>query len=113
MVMHSPEQRRTKRFELRLPIELVRAGSRRISEVGETRNLSSGGVLFTTDEEIEVGDPIEYIITLPSGVNDPEGARLHCVGKVVRLQSRQANSHPKQTTLAATLERYQFVRPKR
>ena len=97
------EQRRSKRFELRLPFELVRAGSRRLSHKGETRNLSSGGVLLTDPAEpIEIGQPIEYLISLPTGKNIGE-VRLRCMGTVVRRDADQQ-------ALAATLERYEFVR---
>ena len=40
------EQRKAQRFELKLPLELIRKGSTALSEHGETRNLSSVGVLF-------------------------------------------------------------------
>ena len=40
------EQRKAQRFELKLPLELIRKGSQPLSEHGETRNLSSVGVLF-------------------------------------------------------------------
>jgi hypothetical protein len=110
--METRDQRRFKRFELHLPFELVRAGSRQVSERGETRNLSSGGVLFLTDQEIKVGDVIEYIITLPPHAEGEEGVKLHCVGKVIRLDMpRGANTNKHVRAIAATLERYEFVRP--
>jgi len=97
------EQRKSKRFELRLPVELVRAGSRRVSHFGETKNVSSGGILFTDPSEpIEVGQPIEYLISLPTGKNIGE-VRLRCMGTVVRRDEEVQ-------ALAATLERYEFVR---
>ncbi|WP_323745122.1 PilZ domain-containing protein [Paludibaculum fermentans] len=97
------EQRRSRRFELKLPLELVRAGSRRISHIGETRNVSSGGVLFNDPAEpIELGQPIEYMISLPTGKSMGD-VRIRCMGKVVR---RDGESQ----ALAATLERYEFVR---
>jgi hypothetical protein len=75
-------------------------------------NLSSGGVLFTSAVELEVGSPIEYFITLQKGSNGHDSVRLHCVGKVVRRHEKnvpeQIASDP---TMAATLERYEFVRP--
>ena len=40
------ERRRFRRFDLRLPVELIRAGSHRLSRRGKTRNLSSGGILL-------------------------------------------------------------------
>jgi hypothetical protein len=105
------EQRKAKRFELSLPVELVRAGTERISSVGETRNMSSGGVLFVTGERIEVGQPIEYLITFHPGTKGE--LRLRCVGKVVRLQGpapEATNGHASSVGIAATLERYEFIR---
>ena len=97
------DQRKSKRFELKLPVELIRAGSRNVHQTGETRNVSSGGVLFTTESvPVEVGQSIEYLISLPTGGRIGE-VRLRCMGKVVRKDEEQQE-------LAATLERYEFVR---
>ncbi|MBI3679987.1 MAG: PilZ domain-containing protein [Acidobacteria bacterium] len=102
------EQRRNQRYELRLPFELVRSGSKPLAKTGETRNVSSGGVLFTSDVDVRVGQPIEFMITLPTAANG-RPVRIRCVGKVVRLESEAAetNSIP---SVAATLERFEFVR---
>ncbi len=84
-----------------------------MQESGETHNLSSGGVLFTSDQEIEIGDPIEYFITLPSWLNKKDnGIRLHCVGTVVRREMvTNDDGEEEPLAIAATLERYEFVRP--
>lgn len=85
-----------------------------MNETGETQNLSSGGVLFISDQDIDVGDPIEYFITLPAGPDHADGVRLHCVGKVVRRQIATNDAgEDEPTAFAATLERYEFVRPER
>lgn len=110
--MTQTEQRKNLRFELRLPIELVRSGTESIGKVTETRNVSSGGVLFASESQLPVGEPIEYLITLPTG-KDPDGVKLHCVGTVIRLEVRpQRTSREKEKSfhVAATLERYEFVR---
>lgn len=112
-MMGAPEQRRTRRFELHLPLKLLRAGSRELNEIAETRNLSSGGVLFTSDQEIQVGDPIEYIISLPSKPGEKEKVRLHCVGKVTRLDKTRGDTNKRVRGVAATLERYEFIRSNR
>ena len=97
------DQRKSKRFELKLPVELIRAGSLNVHQVGETCNVSSGGVLFSTVAlPVEVGQSIEYLISLPSGGRIGD-VRLHCMGKVVRKDVENQ-------VLAATLERYEFVR---
>jgi hypothetical protein len=97
------EQRKAQRFELKLPLELIRKGSQPLSEHGETRNLSSVGVLFEAGAALRIGEPVEYMITLPSTADHGDSkVRLHCLGKVVRFCP--------ETGVAATLERYEFVR---
>ena len=95
------EQRKNQRFELRLPFEIIRAGAK-IKTTGETKNVSSSGVLFTSAAPVEVGEPIEYMITFPKPPGSHIEVRLRCVGKVLRGDQ--------QTNFAATLERYEFVR---
>jgi hypothetical protein len=97
------DQRKTQRFDLRLPFELVRSGATNLKLTGETRNLSSGGVLFTADADVQVGQPIEFLITLPTG-SEQKAVRLRCMGKVVRLD------RAKSASVAATVERFEFLR---
>jgi hypothetical protein len=104
------DQRRNQRFALRLPFELVRSGSHFIRKTGETRNLSSTGVLFTSDAEVQIGEPIEYLITLPSS-REGDTVRLRCMGKVVRFDQTLAETQAP-PAVAATLERFEFVRSK-
>jgi hypothetical protein len=102
-VLAVSEQRKSKRFELKLPVELVKTGSKPIAANGETRNLSSGGVLFVSEITVDVGSPIEYIISLPSGNGRLGEVRLRCMGKVLRREAAES-------AVAVTLERYEFVR---
>jgi len=103
------EQRRAKRFELELPLEIVRAGSERVSEVGTTRNISSGGVLFVSMKGLEIGGPVEYVVTLTSGSGGV--VNLRCMGKVLRLEKRAAEDAADQpVAVAISLERYEFMR---
>ncbi len=96
------EQRRAQRFDLRLPFELVRSGTRALSEHGETRNLSSVGVLFQSQATLKIGEPVEYLITLPTPSQPADSVQIRCRGKVVRSARK--------TEFAATLERYEFQR---
>ena len=101
------EHRKTRRFTLQLPVALTRAGSLRLSDAGLTKNISSCGVLFTAERELDVGGPIEYIITLID--QSSNAVNLKCVGKVVR-QEKLADAPNRPVTVAATMERYEFVR---
>ncbi len=96
------EQRKNQRFELKLPLELVRTGTTMKMVSGETKNVSSSGVLFTSETAVEVGEPIEYFITFPKASGSRAEVRLRCVGKVLREDA--------ESKFAATLERYEFVR---
>jgi hypothetical protein len=95
------EQRKHQRFELRLPFEVVCNGSPLIVR-GETRNLSSAGVLFTAEGELPLGESIEYQITLPRTPGARKDVRLRCVGKILREDADSG--------FAASLERYEFLR---
>jgi len=79
----------------------VRAGAHQ-KALGETRNVSSTGVLFKSEAPVEVGQPIEYFITFPKAPGSRAEVRLKCVGKVLRGEA--------ETSFAATLERYEFIR---
>lgn len=94
------EHRKHQRFDLRLPFEIVL--NDRTREQGETKNVSSGGVLFNGPVPFDVGESIEYYITLPKVTGSKIEVRVRCVGKVVRTEP--------DSCFAATLERYEFVR---
>lgn len=97
------EQRKTRRFTLQLPLSLRRAGGLRLSDAGLTKNISSCGVLFTADRELDIGGAIEFVITLIDEKANP--VTIKCVGKVVRQDIFNGTSD-----VAATVERYEFVR---
>ncbi len=103
------EQRRTRRFKLQLPLSITRAGAEKVALIGLTTNISSSGVLFTTEREPDLGGPIEYVITLNS--DGSQSVNLRCIGKVLRAE-RASRTEDVATgyQIAATLERYEFIR---
>ena len=104
------EHRRAQRFTLHLPLSVVRSGAGQPALAGQTNDISTVGVLFTTDQEPALSGPIEYVIALRPGEKRP--LQLRCMGKVVRLE-QPANGHSQGSRsyrVAATLERYEFVR---
>ena len=103
------QRRRTRRFQLELPVAITRAGAERVALSGYTKNISSSGVLFTTGAAPDLSGPIEYVIKL----NDlaPQSVSLRCVGKVLRSEPLYTNGEGRHSfEIAATLERYEFVR---
>jgi len=104
------EQRRTRRFRLELPLSVTRAGTERVKLLGLTKNISSTGVLFTSPWASDLRGPIEYVITLHEIGSQP--VSLRCVGKVLRSERRFSDDDAcRAFEIAATLERYEFVRP--
>ncbi len=108
------DHRRHRRYELRLPVELIRAGKMQVSNRGETENVSSGGVLFISDARVDVGESIEYLISLPRGTGQGASVRLRCLGKVLRLEQHEPpyENGTLCVGVAATMERYEFIRTK-
>ena len=104
------EQRKAKRFDLKLPVEVVRKSFLPVSSVGETKNMSATGVLFYAPLQAEPGDPLEYIITFPTHSIDGGSVNLRCLGKVVRLETNGSLEDGAPVLVAVTLERYEFVR---
>lgn len=103
------EQRRTRRFQLELPLSITRAGAERVALAGQTKNISSTGVLFTSAAAPDLGGPIEYVITLHD--SGPRAVSLRCIGKVLRSERMYVNGDSRRAfEVAATLERYEFVR---
>ena len=100
------EKRRTQRYRLQLPLQIVQLGDQRVDRIERTRDISSGGVCFVSPTNVEVGGRIEYLITL-SGSNPP--VRIRCLGKVLRSMPPVASERP-DYEVAVTMERYQFVR---
>jgi hypothetical protein len=95
------EQRKNRRFDLRLPVEIVFARTNQ-KFTGQTRNVSSSGVLFTSERRFEIGEPINYILLFPKARRSREQVSLRCSGKVIRNEGG--------STFAATLEHPKFLR---
>jgi hypothetical protein len=81
-----------------------------VTLAGLTKNISSSGVLFTTEREPDLGGPIEYIITLNR--DGSQAVTLRCIGKVLRADRISSETGPQSLAfqIAATLERYEFIR---
>lgn len=95
------EQRRAERFELELPVLVIREGSKSVCTMGRTRNLSSGGALLVMQKPLSIGDRIEFVVMLTVSNKGQQATRLLCRGKVLRNEG---------FVYAATIERYEFLR---
>ena len=93
---------------MELPLSITRAGAEHVAVPGFTKNISSSGVLFTSGAAPDLGGPIEYIITLNH--EGAQGVCLRCMGKVLRAIRVEREKSDLGFQVAATLERYEFVR---
>ena len=58
---------------------------------------------------MEIGGPVEYVVTLTTGTNGV--VNLRCMGKVLRLEKGAVEDSPEQpVAVAISLERYEFMR---
>jgi len=82
----TPLERRSKiRYPVSLNVKYRTVGrSNRISGVGRTLNMSSGGLLIAADQRTEVGAKIELNVEWPSLLDGAVPLQLVAVGRVVR-----------------------------
>jgi len=80
------EQRSHQRFPLQLEMEykLLSRGHPSRGGCGATVNISSGGVLFTTNEPVPSGSPIELTMSWPFLLEGTCPLKLVLRGRVVR-----------------------------
>ena len=98
------EQRSTRRFALRLPLTVKFPQGD--SKDAQTRDVSARGICFYLDSSIAEGSEIEFTLTLPPEITLTESIRVHCKGKVVRVDPNSDNG---KVGIAAVIERYEFL----
>lgn len=66
---------------------------------GKTLNISSGGILFTTEGMLPEGERVELAVSWPAQLNNTLPLKFVAMGRLVRCEESQA---------AITIERYEF-----
>jgi len=97
----TPLERRSKiRYPVSLNVKYRTFGrSNRISGVGRTLNMSSGGLLIAADQRTQVGTKIELNVEWPSLLDGMIPLQLVAVGRVVRCL---------ESSFALSFTQYQF-----
>src|SRR3954453_2769261 len=95
------ERRTKKRFVIEQEVRYKMLYGQRIAEtgVGRTVNISSGGLLFTTENVLTAGMPVELSMSWPVLLNDSCPMKLMIYGCVIRSSTKGA---------AVAIERYEF-----
>ena len=105
-ILRRAEATDDRRTSNRMPIERevrykVLGGKKTVKQTGtgKTLNMSSGGVLFTTESELPEGERVELAVSWPAQLNDSLPLKLVAMGRLVRTEETQA---------AISIERYEF-----
>ena len=71
----------------------------RVSGTGKTLNIGSGGVLFTTEEQLPLGRTVELSVHWPAKLDGSCPLKFVATGRVIRSEAEIA---------AVRIERYEF-----
>ena len=106
MAQAQREQRTTRRFSLRLPVSVKFSDAAGEEKSAHTRDVSARGICFYMDSSVAEGSEIEFTLTLPPEITLTESIRVHCKGKVVRVEPQGPGGR---VGIAALIERYEFL----
>jgi PilZ domain len=97
----APERRANSRFPVQeeLTYRVIHSRTAPVNGNGETLNIGSGGVLFTTREKLPVGRTVELAVNWPAKLGGTCPLKFVAVGRVVRSDDNCA---------AVRIQRYEF-----
>jgi|SRR4029077_11540118 len=106
------ERRTTRRYDLSLPVAIrVPEGQTLDSQQGKTRDVSTRGLYFVVDENMESGSELDITLTLPAEITNGSEVLIRAKGKVVRVERRMEDGNARMG-VAAVIERYDMFRGK-
>ena len=103
------ERRTARRYDLSLPVIIRLPVERESARNGKTRDISTRGVYFTIDRDLNDGAELDITLTLPSEVTRGSEVFIRAMGKVVRVEKRPENGSTR-VGVAAVIERYEIIR---
>ena len=104
------ERRTARRYDLTLPV-IVKVPTENSVEKqeGSTRDVSTRGLYFVIDQNVEAGSELDITLTLPPEVTRGSEVSVRALGRVVRVEHRIEDDTPRMG-VAAKLERYDIIR---
>jgi hypothetical protein len=92
MAAFSGDRRSNRRYPIQLPVRyrVIRKDQTNAEGVGETRNISSGGIALASDAELPPSSIIELWVTWPVVLDSVSCVELHIAGLVVRSSGLEA-----------------------
>jgi hypothetical protein len=108
------ERRNARRYDLSLPVMICipsEAADVRMTglQKGETLDISTRGLYFVIEQDLQAGSELDITLTLPSEVTHGAEVFVKAAGKVVRVDPR-SEARNMRLGVAAVIERYDIVR---
>jgi hypothetical protein len=104
------ERRIARRYDLSLPVIIrCRRDGQVLFRTGNTRDISSRGVRFTTDDNLSVGAELDLKIAIPVEVSNGTEVFIRAIGRVVRLDKISDNGD-QQVGVAAVIQQQEIAR---
>jgi c-di-GMP-binding flagellar brake protein YcgR len=104
------ERRTARRYDLSLPI-IIRVPTERALDArqGKTRDISTRGLYFVIEQNLEAGSELDITLTLPAEITHGTEVFVRALGKVVRVERRTEDGETRMG-VAAVIERYDIIR---
>ena len=108
--MGSTERRTARRYDLSLPIQIrISAETAPDAQEGKTRDISTRGLYFVIQQDLEAGSDLDIMLTLPAEITHGSEVFVRAHGKVVRVEPHMADGDNRMG-VAAVIERYDIMR---
>ena len=100
-ITEASERRGRSRFPVREDVRyrVVQSKSQKVAGAGTTLNIGSGGILFTTEDQLPLGRMVELSVNWPARLDGTCALQFVATGRVIRSEQSRA---------AVRIERYEF-----
>jgi c-di-GMP-binding flagellar brake protein YcgR len=104
------ERRTARRYDLSLPI-IIRVPTERelASQQGKTRDVSTRGLYFVVEQNLDAGSELDLTLTLPAEIIHGTEVFVRALAKVVRVERRMEDGNTRMG-VAVVIERYDIIR---
>ena len=99
------ERREARRFNMNLPLRVLPREDKGRELNAQTRDLSYQGLYFLAEANFEVGNEIDFVITLPQQGTQSGDVNIRCQGIIVRVETTENG----RMGIAAKIARYEFI----
>ena len=104
------ERRLARRYDLTLPVSIRFSAEKLVlRHEGKTRDISTKGLYFVIERDLQAGSPLDLTLTLPAEITHGSNVFVRAQGKVVRVERRLEDGEQRMG-VAAVIERYVIVR---